>query len=76
MPDEEKKEMSPEEKKADIERRMKGFNADLIPLLKKWSFGLSGEAFITKDGRIAARSILVDDTRAPEEKEKTELASA
>lgn len=54
------------EEAVDLENRVKGFNGDLIPLLKKWELGLGGTAFLLPDGRIAARPQVFDDRRREE----------
>ncbi len=56
----------------DLQKRVQGFNAELIPLLKKYRVGLAAIAFISPDGRIGAQPQLVDDKTPIEEGEKTE----
>lgn len=55
-----------EEEQIDLQKRVEGFNADMIPLLKKWELGLGASAFLLPDGRIAARPQLFDDRRPAE----------
>lgn len=60
------KELSKEEAEAretDLQTRVKGFNEDFIPLLKKWELGLGASAFLLPDGRIAARPQMFDDKK-------------
>lgn len=47
----------------DLERRVKGFNAELLPLLKKWELGLGASAFLLPDGRVGARPQLFNDKK-------------
>jgi hypothetical protein len=56
----------------DLEARVKGFNEELMPLLGKYKLGLGGQAFLTTDGRIAARPFIFDDSQNPEFSEKKE----
>jgi len=56
------REMTKEEA-ADLETRVKSFNGDLIPLLKKWELGLGASAFLLPDGRIAARPQVFNDRK-------------
>jgi len=56
------REMTKEEA-ADLEVRVKSFNGDLIPLLKKWELGLGASAFLLPDGRIAARPQVFSDRK-------------
>jgi len=51
--------------KDDLQARMEGFNAKLIPILKEFELGLSAEAFIEK-GKTLARPIVFNDRKAPE----------
>lgn len=69
MTDQPKKELSKEEAEArdkDLQARVKGFNEDFIPLLKKWELGLGASAFLLPDGRIAARPQMFDDKKYDE----------
>ena len=52
---------TPEQQK-ELQQRTQDFNAELMPLLKKYRFGLGASAFLLPDGRIAARTVLLDDT--------------
>ena len=50
--------ISPEKMKAEaeaLEKDVKEFNAELIPLLGKYKLGLGATPFIMNDGRIGAR---------------------
>ena len=58
-----------------LEERVKAFNAEFIPLLGKHKLGLGAVAFILKDGRIAAKPELFDDSK-PKESELKELSEA
>lgn len=51
------------EEALDLERRVKGFNADLIESLKKWELGLGASAFLLPDGRIGARPQVFNDKK-------------
>lgn len=69
MTDQPKKELTQEELEArdkDLQGRVKGFNEDFIPLLKKWELGLGASAFLMPDGRIAARPQMFDDKKYDE----------
>jgi len=50
----------------DLQKRVEGFNAEIIPLLGKYSLGLGAIASITLDGRIVARPQVFDDTKKEE----------
>ena len=52
----------------DLQKRVEGFNAELIPLLGKYRLGLGATANLTPDGRVFARPQLFDDTKKEEEK--------
>jgi len=54
-----------EEEARDLNRRVQGFNAEMIPLLKKWEVGLGASAFLLPDGRVGARPQLFNDQPAP-----------
>lgn len=58
-----------------LDERVKGFNADLIPLLGKWKLGLGAQPMLTDDGRIAARPAMFDDSK-PKEEPKVALDAA
>lgn len=45
----------------DLEKRVKGFNEKLIPLLSEYKLALGSEAFLTKEGRIASKPALFDN---------------
>lgn len=66
MPEQTKPQSTPN----DLNERVKNFNAELIPLLGKYSVGLSATPFITPDGKVLAKPIVFDDvkptTPAPE----------
>jgi hypothetical protein len=64
------KKMTPEEQ-ADLNERVKSFNAKLIPILGEFKLGLGARAFLTEDGRIAAHPQVFDDSAAFEKKEAT-----
>ncbi len=64
-----KRELSKEEaeaREADLQNRVKGFNEEFIPLLKKYEVGLGASAFLLPDGRIAARPQMFDDKKYDE----------
>lgn len=50
----------------DLQKRVEGFNAELIPLLGKYRLGLGATANLTPDGRVFARPQLFDDTKKEE----------
>ena len=56
----------------DLQKRVKGFNEELIPLLGKYKIGLGAQPVILPDGRLAAKPHLFDDSKegkaAPEPK--------
>lgn len=43
-----------------VEWRVKQFNAEFIPLLRRYSFDMGSQVFFTEDGRIASKPLLVD----------------
>lgn len=61
---------------SDLNKRVEGFNAELIPLLGKFKLGLGATAGLTPDGRIFARPQLFDDTKKEEEAEPEATAPA
>lgn len=50
----------------DLQKRVEGFNSELIPLLGKYRLGLGATANLTPDGRVFARPQLFDDTKKEE----------
>lgn len=48
----------------ELQSRVRDFNGELIPLLKKYKLGLGASAYLTQDGRIAAKPSLLDDSQA------------
>ena len=56
------KPLTPEEQK-DLEKRVKAFNGEMIPLLEKYKLGLGSTAGLTKDGRIHSQPIIFDDSK-------------
>lgn len=76
-----------EERQADLQKRIEGFNAELIPLLGKWELGLGAEPFMARTPQgvyvTLAKPIMLDDKKYPEDKvaeasaeKKSELASS
>lgn len=51
----------------DLGKRVKEFNAELIPLLGKYKVGLGAEPFILPDGRVGAKPTLFDDSKKEKE---------
>lgn len=51
----------PEEKAQDLEKRVRSFNEEFMPLLKKYKLGLGAQSFLMPDGRIGAKPSLFDD---------------
>ena len=49
----------------DLNSRVRGFNEEMIPLLKKYRLGLGATASLTPDGRVIAKASLFDDTPSP-----------
>lgn len=60
-------ETAPAVDQAELQKRVEGFNAKLIPLLKEFKLGLGATAGLTPDGRVFARPQLFDDSQAKEE---------
>lgn len=56
----------------DLQTRVKGFNGEFIPLLKKYKLVLGSEAFLTRDGRVASKPSLFD---APEPQKGQDVAN-
>lgn len=60
---------------SELQSRIESFNAELIPLLGKYELGLGSSAFITPEGTISSRPIVVDmrgkTAAAPEQPEST-----
>ena len=50
---------APAKVEEDLEERIKGFNAEIIPLLGKYELGLAAVAKILPDGRISADPVIV-----------------
>jgi len=61
-------EPTPEQKAQleDLNKRVKAFNAELIPLLGKYKLGLGAVPAITRDGRVVAGLQIVDDSKPKE----------
>ena len=62
----------------DLEERVKGFNAELLPKLGKFKLGLGAVPFFLPDGKVAARPQLFDaknlkDPKAPPQAPQGEL---
>lgn len=57
------------QKNAEIQARVKGFNEELMPLLKKYRLALGGIPVLTSDGRIVAKPAVLDDSKENEPKE-------
>jgi hypothetical protein len=49
-------------KEAEFQGRVKEFNAEMMPLLKKYRLGIGASAFLMPDGRVGAGPRLYDDT--------------
>ena len=49
-------------KESEFQGRVKEFNAELMPILKKYHLGIGASAFLMPDGRIGAGPRLYDDT--------------
>lgn len=43
----------------DLEERLKGFNAELIPLLGKFELAIGSQAMFTPDGRVTSQPVIV-----------------
>jgi hypothetical protein len=52
-----------EEKQKDLQKRVEGFNGEMIKLLGKYKLSLGAVALISNDGRILARPQLFDDSK-------------
>jgi len=63
--------MSEQNNDLDLSARVEAFNKDLQPLLAKYNLGLGVEQFITPQGTIAGRVVIVD---VPKKTEKVEAA--
>lgn len=71
---EEKKVSEQEAKQQDLDRRIKGFNEELSPLLGKYNLSLGSIAFVTPDGRIASQPHLFDADQVKKADQGTQLA--
>jgi|GEM_PF-6638931 len=47
----------------DLQDRVKGFNEELSPLLKKYNIGIAAQPLILPDGKLAAKPVLFDDSK-------------
>lgn len=56
----EKKEMTPEERQADLADRVKKFNEGLIELQNKYHIRMGSRAFLNRNGTIGSEPVLVD----------------
>jgi hypothetical protein len=66
MAEETKEQTAGEKQRAEAEelnKRTESFNAELIPLLKKYELGLSAQPFIFPNGTIGARPIIFNDRK-------------
>lgn len=69
------KEQTPEQKQAELNARVKGFNEEVLPLLKKYGLRLGATPGLTPDGRIGAIPQVFDDPgdeEKPTEEKKEE----
>ena len=48
----------------DLQNRVKGFNEKMIPLLREYKLGLGAQPLLTNDGRVVAKPIVFDDSKA------------
>lgn len=63
--------MSEQNNDLDLSARVENFNKELQPLLGKYKLGLGVEQFITPNGTIAGRVVIVN---VPDKTEKVEAA--
>lgn len=63
--------MSEQSNDLDLSKRVEAFNKELKPLLGKYHLGVGVEQYITPQGTIAGRVVIVD---VPKESEKVEAA--
>lgn len=54
-------------KDLEFQGRIKDFNAEIMPILKKYHLGIGASAFLMPDGRIGAGPRLYDDTPKTED---------
>ena len=69
----EEKKLTEEEKQVlleDFKKRIEAFNAELIPLLKKYKIGIGAGAFLLPDGRVGAQPQFFSDTKEKVEDKK------
>ena len=69
----EEKKLTEEEKQVlleDFKKRIEAFNAELIPLLKKYKIGIGASAFLLPDGRVGAQVQFFSDTKEKVEDKK------
>ena len=66
MADETKKELTEEEKMAELNGRVEEFNKELIPILKKYDLGLGATCFVNPNGTLGARPIMFDARTQPQ----------
>ena len=64
-----KPEQTEEQKQAELQARVQGANAEILPLLKKYNLGLGAVPFIRPDGGIGAKAVFVNEADIPREKE-------
>ncbi len=58
--------MPPEDKEKeaiDLQNRVKDFNGELIPILKKYKIGIAAVPFIAPDGRVFAHVSFFNDDK-------------
>lgn len=70
--DEQKKDVVEEKSVNDLELRVKQFNEEFIPLLGKYNLALGASAFFTPDGRVIAKSQLIDAEKIAKEQAEKE----
>ena len=60
----------------DLEKRVKGFNGELIELLKKYKLALGALPLILQNGTLGARPHLFDEVKTENKPEETKLEKA
>ena len=64
------------DERIEFDNRIKKFNEELIPLLKKYKLGLGAKPMIREDGGLSAVSITFDESKKPTPTPKNKIQSA
>jgi hypothetical protein len=50
----------------ELQKRIDGFNKEMVPLLEKYKLSLGAQSMLTEDGRVTSRCVLVEAAETKE----------